>query len=190
MTLSEYGYIPFPCFRSPDTQKTKMLPSRLFRNIGLPPPLRSLLIPSASLPSTYQVQLHLRLGVSVPALSAPAAPSRSHYSTTAAASSSSSGAKIPSINASTEDGTTQGTEEKTVFKQALGKVVPKLSITFTCTVEGCGERSTHEFTKHAYEKGIVLVQCPGCKNRYCITLLLKKSVRSTDKPSSSILGIL
>ncbi|KAF9448934.1 zf-DNL-domain-containing protein, partial [Macrolepiota fuliginosa MF-IS2] len=50
----------------------------------------------------------------------------------------------------------------------LGKIEPKLSITFTCTVENCGERSTHEFTKHAYEKGIVLVQCPGCKNRHLI----------------------
>lgn len=65
-----------------------------------------------------------------------------------------------------EEETTRETEENTVFKQALGKIEPKLSITFTCTVDGCGERSSHKFTKHAYEKGIVLVQCPGCKNRY------------------------
>jgi mitochondrial protein import protein ZIM17 len=43
---------------------------------------------------------------------------------------------------------------------------PKLSLTFTCTVPDCGERSTHQFTKRAYQKGVVLVQCPGCKNRY------------------------
>ena len=42
---------------------------------------------------------------------------------------------------------------------------PRLSLTFTCTVTDCGERSTHQFTKRAYEKGIVIVQCPGCKNR-------------------------
>ncbi|TFK69302.1 zf-DNL-domain-containing protein [Pluteus cervinus] len=41
-------------------------------------------------------------------------------------------------------------------------------MTFTCTVEGCETRSTHEFTKRSYEKGIVLVQCPGCKNRHLI----------------------
>lgn len=50
----------------------------------------------------------------------------------------------------------------------IGRVEPKLAITFTCTVEGCGERSTHEFTKRSYTKGIVIVQCPGCKNRHLI----------------------
>jgi hypothetical protein len=45
---------------------------------------------------------------------------------------------------------------------------PKLSLTFTCTVVDCGKRSTHQFTKRAYQKGVVLVECPGCKNRYVI----------------------
>jgi len=45
---------------------------------------------------------------------------------------------------------------------------PKLSLTFTCTVPECNERSTHRFTKHAYLNGVVLVQCPGCKNRHLI----------------------
>lgn len=40
------------------------------------------------------------------------------------------------------------------------------SLTFTCSVDKCGERSTHEFAKRSYTKGIVIVQCPGCKNRY------------------------
>ncbi|EDR05843.1 uncharacterized protein LACBIDRAFT_163696, partial [Laccaria bicolor S238N-H82] len=48
------------------------------------------------------------------------------------------------------------------------KLEPRLSMTFTCTVEGCGERSTHQFTKRSYERGIVLVECPGCKNRHLI----------------------
>lgn len=43
---------------------------------------------------------------------------------------------------------------------------PRLQLTFTCTVPDCGTRSTHEFSKHSYTNGIVLVQCPGCKNRY------------------------
>ena len=42
---------------------------------------------------------------------------------------------------------------------------PRLSLTFTCTVSTCFHRSTHEFSKASYERGIVLVQCPGCKNR-------------------------
>jgi hypothetical protein len=43
---------------------------------------------------------------------------------------------------------------------------PKLSLTFTCTAGTCTTRSTHQFTKRAYEKGIVLIECPGCKIRY------------------------
>ncbi|KAI0060639.1 zf-DNL-domain-containing protein [Artomyces pyxidatus] len=45
---------------------------------------------------------------------------------------------------------------------------PRLSISFTCTVKDCLTRSTHQFTKRAYERGIVLVECPGCKNRHLI----------------------
>ncbi|KAF8605996.1 zf-DNL-domain-containing protein [Ceratobasidium sp. AG-I] len=45
---------------------------------------------------------------------------------------------------------------------------PKLSLTFTCTVPDCGHRSSHAFTKRAYTRGIVIVQCPGCKNRHLI----------------------
>ena len=45
------------------------------------------------------------------------------------------------------------------------KQEPRLQLTFTCTVEGCSERSTHDFTRRSYERGIVIVTCPGCKNR-------------------------
>ncbi|TBU37932.1 zf-DNL-domain-containing protein [Dichomitus squalens] len=45
---------------------------------------------------------------------------------------------------------------------------PRLALTFTCTVEACGHRSTHQFTKRSYTRGIVIVQCPGCKNRHLI----------------------
>jgi hypothetical protein len=42
----------------------------------------------------------------------------------------------------------------------------RLGIVFTCTAEACSHRSSHTFTKRAYERGIVIVQCPGCKNRF------------------------
>ncbi len=45
------------------------------------------------------------------------------------------------------------------------RIQPRLSLTFTCAVSGCGHRSTHEFSKRSYEKGIVIIQCPSCKNR-------------------------
>jgi len=43
-----------------------------------------------------------------------------------------------------------------------------VSLTFTCTVTDCSTRSTHEFTRRSYERGIVIVQCPGCQNRHLI----------------------
>jgi len=67
-------------------------------------------------------------------------------------------------------------DPETTTSQALpGRAEPRLSLTFTCTVTDCGERSTHEFSKRAYTKGIVLVQCPKCKNRwvlFCIVSFL------------------
>ncbi|KAH7908602.1 DNL zinc finger-domain-containing protein [Hygrophoropsis aurantiaca] len=48
------------------------------------------------------------------------------------------------------------------------KIEPKLSLTFTCTAPDCSTRSSHTFTKRSYERGIVLVECPGCKNRHLI----------------------
>ena len=73
-------------------------------------------------------------------------------------------------------------------RTAIGRVERRLQITFTCTaavpidgrsvaeilpgeeVDGkqCGHRSTHEFSRRSYEKGIVLIECPGCKNRHLI----------------------
>ncbi|TIA92230.1 hypothetical protein E3P81_01561 [Wallemia ichthyophaga] len=50
----------------------------------------------------------------------------------------------------------------------IGHADPRLQISFTCTVKDCGERSTHEFAKSSYTKGIVIVQCPGCSNRHLI----------------------
>lgn len=69
------------------------------------------------------------------------------------AASSSSGPKSPEAH----DKVTFKTEE------------PRLSLTFTCMVTACGTRSSHMFTRRSYEKGIVIVQCPGCKNR-CVAM--------------------
>ncbi|KAI7899454.1 DNL zinc finger-domain-containing protein [Cokeromyces recurvatus] len=50
-------------------------------------------------------------------------------------------------------------EDENVYKR-------QMLIGFTCTV--CHERSHHTMSKHAYTKGVVLIQCPGCKNRHLI----------------------
>ncbi|KAG6872576.1 hypothetical protein C0993_002063 [Termitomyces sp. T159_Od127] len=129
-----------------------MLPTRLFRSVGIPPALRSLVTPHPSLPSTVSVQLRLRLAVANP------------YSTSAPPSSS-----APSNTDSSPPSAPASTAPATTASQPLPeRIEPRLSMTFTCTVSGCGERSTHEFTKRAYERGIVLVQCPKCKNRHLI----------------------
>ena len=46
---------------------------------------------------------------------------------------------------------------------------PKYSLTFTCKVPECDERTSHMFSKRAYHHGIVIIQCPKCKNRYVPT---------------------
>lgn len=67
-------------------------------------------------------------------------------------------------------------------KHAIGRINRRLQITFTCTAAvpvspesddavACSHRSTHEFSKRSYEKGIVLIECPGCKNRHLIGAL-------------------
>ncbi|KAH9479760.1 hypothetical protein JR316_0008355 [Psilocybe cubensis] len=154
-----------------------MLPSRLFRNTGIPPSLRSLITPHANLPSNVAVQLRLRLGVIPGTVSSASrtigtnAASNTSSSSTSPSSSSKPTTKDPVVppppSASASESSTSATT--TTDSQPLPeKIEPKLSLTFTCTVSGCGERSTHQFTKKAYEKGIVLVQCPGCKNRHLI----------------------
>ena len=45
---------------------------------------------------------------------------------------------------------------------------PKYSLTFTCKVPECDERTSHMFSKRAYHHGIVIIQCPKCKNRYVV----------------------
>ncbi|KAJ7780171.1 DNL zinc finger-domain-containing protein [Mycena maculata] len=143
-----------------------MLPSRLFRNTGIPPILRSLVAPHPSLPATLAVQLRLRLGVRPNSL---AASRRSAGYSTAA----------PGVS---EPGPGAQSELATTSSQALPEAIaPKLSLTFTCTADGCAQRSTHQFSKQAYESGLVLVQCPGCKNRHLIADHLGWFKESTEE---------
>ncbi|KAJ3756195.1 DNL zinc finger-domain-containing protein [Lentinula raphanica] len=136
-----------------------MLPSRLYRNVGIPPPLRSLLHPHPSLPPSIRLQLRLRLGV---------------FSNTATETISGA-APSPSPSSSSAS-------SRTVTSQALPeKMEPRMSITFTCTVPECGTRSTHEFAKRSYERGIVLVECPGCHNRHLIADHLGWFKESTEE---------
>ncbi|KAJ3111812.1 hypothetical protein HDU96_005324 [Phlyctochytrium bullatum] len=46
------------------------------------------------------------------------------------------------------------------------RAVPRLLIGFTCKV--CNTRSHKTMTKQAYERGVVIIQCDGCKNRHLI----------------------
>ncbi|BGP49726.1 hypothetical protein JCM10450v2_005631 [Rhodotorula kratochvilovae] len=60
----------------------------------------------------------------------------------------------------------------------IGRLDRRLQITFTCTASlatdedpdrgACGHRSSHEFSKRSYDRGVVIVQCPGCQNRHLI----------------------
>lgn len=61
-------------------------------------------------------------------------------------------------------GGTSGSSEATTA--TLKTDAPQLMIAFTC--KKCDHRSSHVFSKQAYTKGSVLIQCPGCKNRHLI----------------------
>ena len=53
----------------------------------------------------------------------------------------------------------------TNYKQ-LGTIESRLHMEYTCKV--CGTRSSKQFSKQAYEKGVVLVQCPGCQKHHLV----------------------
>ncbi|GLB43267.1 putative DNL zinc finger [Lyophyllum shimeji] len=149
-----------------------MLPSRLFRNTGLPPALRSLITPHTSLHPSIAVQLRFRLGVLPHSLSSayttptptsttpnPPAPQRAQPPQPT----------DPPGEATKREPTTAATLADTTSVQPVPEnFEPRLSMTFTCTAPGCGRRSTHQFSRRAYERGVVLVQCPGCENRHLI----------------------
>ncbi|KAL1406329.1 hypothetical protein Q8F55_008028 [Vanrija albida] len=95
---------------------------------------------------------------------------------TSSSSSSSSSSSTPASSApSTPDSTSHAlpapdapVPPTPAGPQKLAQIEPRLAMTFTCTHDGCGHRSTHEFARKSYEKGVVIVQCPGCKARHLI----------------------
>ncbi|KAJ2899284.1 hypothetical protein IWW38_001048 [Coemansia aciculifera] len=51
--------------------------------------------------------------------------------------------------------------------KAIGKIDElRMLIGFTCKV--CNHRQYKTMSKNAYERGVVLMQCDGCKNRHLI----------------------
>jgi len=48
----------------------------------------------------------------------------------------------------------------------LGPKSGEMLMAFTCNK--CNTRSVKRFTKHSYTKGIVIVECPGCKGKHLI----------------------
>lgn len=149
-----------------------MLASRLLRNAARTPALRSLASPHAAQPrvrlaiGAYRRNSQLPAGASASsptpsASKAPDAPSLSSPASPSPADSPDTAAPVQRLN--------------------QDPLEPRLSLTFTCTAPNCSERSSHTFTKQAYEKGVVLVQCPGCKNRCVFT-------RAQNLPSAHVQG--
>ncbi|KII92792.1 hypothetical protein PLICRDRAFT_89327 [Plicaturopsis crispa FD-325 SS-3] len=148
-----------------------MLPSRLFRNTGIAPPLRSLLTPSPSLSPQVRVQLRLRLGVQDYSSLRSGANAPASSSSRVGTEPLRPNARSSSTSASPTPESTPSTSVSTSSDSAPLEPPPdepRLSFTMTCTATGCTTRSSHTFTKRAYQTGVVLVQCPGCSNRHLI----------------------
>lgn len=45
---------------------------------------------------------------------------------------------------------------------------PRIGISFTCNVNGCGTRISKMIRRSSYEKGTVLIMCPTCKTKHII----------------------
>lgn len=51
-------------------------------------------------------------------------------------------------------------------KKVLGKIEAKIKVMFTC--KKCNFRNGKIISKLAYEKGVVIIRCDGCKNNHLI----------------------
>lgn len=61
---------------------------------------------------------------------------------------------------------TKGDSEDLESRKALGKLEGKFQLSFTC--KKCSTRNQKIISKIAYEWGIVIVRCDGCKNNHLI----------------------
>lgn len=50
--------------------------------------------------------------------------------------------------------------------QELAKIDVKMHLMYTCKV--CSVRNSHQISKVAYEKGVIIVKCSGCSNNHLI----------------------
>jgi protein import protein ZIM17 len=125
----------------------------------------------------------LRLGFGHSFSSASAAQASKGRPVRGAASSSTASSKeSPSPTLSAPPNSSQpSTTSSHSHRLQTDPLEPRLSLTFTCTAPDCSTRSSHTFTKRAYERGVVLVQCPGCKNRHLIADHLSWFKDSTDE---------
>ncbi|KAF7979289.1 hypothetical protein HWV62_42994 [Athelia sp. TMB] len=154
-----------------------MLPSRLFCNVGLAPRLKGLMMLRISRHASASIQLRSGLGAGAyrrnsqlhAGISDPSAASKASMSPSLSS---------PSLSSSSVE---SADTAATVQRLQTDPMEPRLSLTFTCTASDCTTRSSHTFTKRAYEKGVVLVQCPGCKNRHLIADNLHWFEDSTEK---------
>lgn len=55
---------------------------------------------------------------------------------------------------------------KDANKKVLGKIEAKIKVMFTC--KKCNFRNGKIISKLAYEKGLVIIRCDGCKNNHLI----------------------
>nr|XP_022912244.1 DNL-type zinc finger protein-like [Onthophagus taurus] len=56
--------------------------------------------------------------------------------------------------------------KKATTKHELGKVSGKLQLIYTCKI--CNTINNHFISKVAYENGVVIVTCSGCKSKHLI----------------------
>ncbi|XP_015111148.1 uncharacterized protein LOC107037226 isoform X2 [Diachasma alloeum] len=60
----------------------------------------------------------------------------------------------------------QPIKEEPLTKHPIAKVEAKMRIMFTC--KKCDTKNSKTMTKLAYEKGVVIIRCDGCKNNHLI----------------------
>eukprot|EP01061_Rhynchopus_euleeides_P020071 TRINITY_DN32812_c0_g1_i2.p1 TRINITY_DN32812_c0_g1~~TRINITY_DN32812_c0_g1_i2.p1 ORF type:complete len:211 (+),score=64.41 TRINITY_DN32812_c0_g1_i2:71-634(+) len=56
--------------------------------------------------------------------------------------------------------------EKLLGGSGIGAANADMALLFECRV--CKTQAVKQFSRHSYEKGVVLIQCPGCKNKHVI----------------------